>query len=73
MPVGTEAPLRAKQHVLVALESTEVPGLLLKWGRAGERALVTYEIDGKVATTWVLAEQLRAVPDALEDSPQPSC
>lgn len=65
--------MRAKQHVVVVLEGAEVPGLLLKWGRAGERALVTYEVGGKVATTWVLAAQLRAVPDALEDSAQPSC
>lgn len=50
----------AKQHVVVVLEGTEVPGLLLKWGRAGERALVTYEVDGKVATKWILAADLRA-------------
>ncbi len=56
--------MRAKQHVLVLLDDTEVSGLLLKWGRAGERALVTYEIDGRVATLWLKAEQLRPVTDA---------
>lgn len=54
----------AKQHVLVLLDDTEVSGLLLKWGRAGERALVTYEIDGRVATLWLPASQLRPAPDA---------
>lgn len=55
--------MRAKQHVVVVLDGTEVPGLLLKWGRAGERALVTYEAHGKVATRWILAADLRAAPD----------
>ncbi len=62
-PIGTEVPLRAKQYVLVQVDDTEVSGLLLKWNRAGERALVTYEIGGRVATRWLLAAQLRPMPD----------
>ncbi|WP_188111393.1 hypothetical protein [Nocardioides antri] len=45
------------------MDDTEVSGLLLKWGRAGERALVTYEVDGRVATLWLRADQLRPAPD----------
>lgn len=55
--------MRAKQYVLVQLDDTEVSGLLLKWGRAGERALVTFEVDGRVATQWLLAAQLRPMPE----------
>ena len=62
--------MRAKQHVLVVIDGIEVPGLLLKWGRARERALVTYEIDGHVATDWIKGDELRPVPDAPH-APEP--
>lgn len=50
-------------QVLVQLESTTVPGLLLKWGRERVQALVTYELDGHVATEWVAAECVLPMPD----------
>lgn len=43
-------------QVLVQLPGSTVPGLLLKWGRERLEALVTYELDGHVATQWVKAD-----------------
>jgi hypothetical protein len=50
-------------QVLVQLESSVVPGLLLKWGRQRLEALVTYELDGHVATEWVQADCVLPMPD----------
>lgn len=63
--------MRAKQHVLVVVDGTEVPGLLLKWGQTGERALVTYEVDGRVATQWVPSDELLPTPDSPHAEPVP--
>lgn len=54
-------------HVLVHLESGDVPGLLLKWHSSREQALVTYEIDGRVATEWLPAEQVVATSEPASD------
>ncbi|UMG94600.1 hypothetical protein [Nocardioides sp. TF02-7] len=40
------------------LDGTAVPGLLLKWRSDRTEAFVTYEVDGRVATAWVRAEQI---------------
>lgn len=40
------------------LDGSSVPGLLLKWRRGQTEALVTYEVDGRVATDWIPADQL---------------
>lgn len=56
-------------HVLVHLESGDVPGLLLKWHSSGEQALVTYEIDGRVATEWLPVAQIIAVSEPASDLP----
>lgn len=48
----------ANRQVLVLLDGSTVPGLLLKWRRDRTEALVTYEIDGRVETDWVPLEQL---------------
>ena len=45
-------------QVLVKLASATVPGLLLKWGSDGHKALVTYELDGRVSTQWITAEEV---------------
>jgi hypothetical protein len=42
----------------VLLDGSSVPGLLLKWRRGNTEALVTYELDGKVETGWLPADQL---------------
>jgi hypothetical protein len=44
---------------MVQVDDQVVPGLLLKWRDGGEVGLVTYEIDGRVATEWVDAGRLR--------------
>jgi hypothetical protein len=50
-------------HVLIQLEALLVPGLLLKWGREGKEALVTYEHEGRVETSWVGFDRVVPVPD----------
>ncbi|WP_435768817.1 hypothetical protein [Nocardioides sp. SYSU DS0651] len=50
-------------QVLVRLADESVPGLLLKWSRDRAKALVTHEVDGRVQTSWVPAEQLVPLPD----------
>ncbi|HWI44072.1 MAG TPA: hypothetical protein VNS81_10660 [Nocardioides sp.] len=50
-------------QVLVQLEASVVPGLLLKWGREHLKALVTYELDGRVSTEWITADCLLPMPD----------
>lgn len=55
--------MRAKDQVIVNVDGNETVGLLLSWGRRSDRALVTFEVDGRVATMWIPAEQLRALPE----------
>lgn len=55
--------MRPQQQVLVTLDGISVPGLLLKWRTGRQRALVTYEFDGKVSTQWVPIEQVQPMPD----------
>jgi hypothetical protein len=46
--------MRPQGQVLVELtDGNTVPGLLLKWGRDEQEALVTYELDGHVETGWI--------------------
>lgn len=54
------APLQPQSHVLVELDGASVPGLVLRLGADGQRVLVTYEQDGKVATSWLPVDQVRA-------------
>jgi len=48
-----------QSQVLVELTEGAVPGLLLKTNADGSSALVTYEQDGHVATSWVPVEKVR--------------
>lgn len=60
------SPLQYQQqkHVLVLLDgTTAVPGLVLKCRKSDQRALVTYELDGKVATDWIAADQLQPLTE----------
>jgi hypothetical protein len=46
--------MRPQGQVLVELtDGVTVPGLLLKWGRDDQEALVTYELEGRVETAWI--------------------
>lgn len=63
--------MRAKRQVMVQLEGTEVPGLVMEWRREGQEALVTYEVDGRVVTETLPAERLVPVMDPLL-SPEPA-
>lgn len=40
-------------QVLVQMDGSTIPGLVLKWRRERTEALVTYEVDGRVETQWV--------------------
>jgi hypothetical protein len=52
--------MQPQVQVLVELaEGSTVPGLLLKRGRDGQDALVTYEHDGRVETAWVPLQRVR--------------
>jgi hypothetical protein len=58
-------------HVVVQVGDSIVQGLVLKWRTDETSALVTYEIDGRVATEWVAAARIR--PDrAVDDDEQPT-
>ncbi|MFC5727853.1 MULTISPECIES: hypothetical protein [Nocardioides] len=58
--------MQPRGQVLVELpDGTTVQGLLLKWGRDEKAALVTYELDGRVATTWIPLE--RVLPIEVPD------
>jgi hypothetical protein len=50
--------MRPEDQVLVSRDGTAVPGLVLKWRKSRQLALVTYEVDGRVATEWVPAEEV---------------
>lgn len=52
--------MQPNSPVLVDLDGSSVPGLLLKTAPDG-RLLVTFEQDGHVSTTWLPAEQVRVV------------
>lgn len=52
--------LQPQSQVLVELEGASVPGLVLRVGADGQRVLVTYEQDGRVATSWFPIDSLRA-------------
>lgn len=52
--------MQPKSQVLVELDGASVPGLVLRVGADGQRVLVTYELDGKVATSWLPTDQVRA-------------
>ena len=60
--------MRPYQQVLVARDGDSIPGLLLKWRKTGGHALVTYEIEGRVSTEWIPAEQV--LP--LAEPPRPT-
>lgn len=53
--------MQPNSPVLVDLDGTFVSGLFLKAAADGSRLLVTFEQDGHVATSWLPAEQVRAV------------
>jgi hypothetical protein len=55
--------MRPEDQVLVTRDGTTVPGLILKWRKTGQQALVTYEVDGRVATEWVRAEDVLPLTD----------
>lgn len=55
--------MRAKDQVIVNVDGTDTVGLLLSWGRQRDRALVTFEVDGRVATMWIPIRHLRPLPD----------
>lgn len=45
-------------------------GLVLKWHSDRTQALVTYELEGRVATEWVAAARLRPDPSVADDDEQ---
>ena len=57
--------------MIVQVGDATVSGLVLKWRADGTAALVTYEIDGRVATDWVAVERMRPDP-AVSDDGQPT-
>lgn len=57
--------------VLVDVDGALVPGLFLRATRDGSRLLVTFEQDGRVSTTWLPADRVRAV--GQEDASQGVC
>ena len=59
-------------HVVVQVGDAIVSGLVLKWRTDRSAALVTYEVDGRVATEWVAAARMRPDPAAVDDDAQPS-
>lgn len=56
--------MRPAQQVLIVLDGTPVPGLVLKWRSDRTEAFVTYEVDGRVETAWVKADQVLPEDDA---------
>lgn len=55
-------------HVVVQVGEELVSGLVLKWHSNRTQALVTYELDGRVATEWVAAERMRPDPATDDDA-----
>ncbi|WP_418059870.1 hypothetical protein [Pimelobacter simplex] len=49
-------------QVLVELAEGSVPGLVLKTAPDGRSVLVTYELDGHVATAWLPVEKVSLTP-----------
>lgn len=45
-------------QVVVLVDGSNIPGLLLKWRRGRTEALVTYEVNGRVETEWIPLAQL---------------
>jgi len=65
-PVDRRGTPLQDSHVVVQVGDTTVSGLVLKWHSDRTQALVTYEIEGRVATAWVAAARLR--PDPTVDT-----
>jgi hypothetical protein len=59
-------------HVVVQVGDAIVSGLVLKWHSNRTQALVTYEIEGRVATEWIAAARLRPDPAVANDDEQPT-
>jgi hypothetical protein len=51
--------LQAQSQVVVRVEDEWVPGLVLRVGQDGSKLLVTYELEGKVSTSWLTPESVR--------------
>ena len=59
-----------QQNVLGQIDGTTlVPGLVLKRRKNDLQALVTYELDGKVATEWIAADQLQPMTEPPTPAP----
>jgi hypothetical protein len=56
--VSEEGVMRPEDQVFVVLDGVPVPGLVLKWRIDRTEALVTYELEGKVETAWVVAARV---------------
>lgn len=48
-----------QSQVVVRIDEGWVPGLVLRVSQDGQKVLVTYELQGKVATTWLPTEGVR--------------
>lgn len=70
-PVDRRGTPLQDSHVVVQVGDTVVSGLVLKWHSNKSQALVTYEIEGRVATEWIAAARLRPDPASDADE-QPS-
>lgn len=53
--------MQPHSSVLVDLDGATVPGLFLKASGDGSRLLVTFEQDGRVSTSWLPADRVRAL------------
>ncbi|KRB77071.1 hypothetical protein ASE01_09950 [Nocardioides sp. Root190] len=58
-PFGQGVPLQSQSQVVVRVESGWVPGLVLRVSQDGQTVLVTYELEGRVSTSWLSTEGVR--------------
>lgn len=54
--------MQPNSPVLVDFDGESVPGLLLKVSDDGATLLVTFEREGRVSTSWLPADAVRAAP-----------
>ncbi|WP_435771733.1 hypothetical protein [Nocardioides sp. SYSU DS0651] len=50
--------MQTSAEVHVRVEGTTVPGLVLKWNAARDRALVTFDDAGTVRTQWLASDDV---------------
>ncbi len=61
-PTAGRSPVQPNSPVLVELDGALLSGLCLKAAADGESLLVTFEREGRVATSWVPADRVQPAP-----------